>query len=284
MASTYCGKSCDNCGYREELKCNGCQNGPGNVFYGDCDIAECCRQHCLEQCADCESKMGCETYNSAGKKAYFRSIKTESKNNQSQDSGKVEVCRFMEKRVRMIVILSILQIILNLFTNTKLIDVPATLYYTALFAGLVVGIIYGAILISMSRESNRFKFAGGCYIVAPIVTLLSVFTYNLNIITFIGVLMIIVSFIAMYQEIYGFSDALRGIDNALSLKWCGIWKKLITWMVVMFVSAFVMFIIPIIGIIGLVVSVIGLLVASIMRLVCIVDTANAYDNYVRIHE
>ena len=287
MASTYCGKSCDNCSYREELKCNGCQNGPGNVFYGDCDVAECCRQHCLEQCMDCESKMGCETYNSAGKKAYFRSIKAESRmkqSNQSTDMERVEACRTMANKVRIIVILSILQIVLNLFTNVKLINVPAALYYTALIANLIVGIIYGVTLISMAQESGRFKVAGICYVASPIVTVLSVFTFSLTLITFIGFAMVVVSFIAMYQEIYGYSDALRGIDNALSMKWCDIWKKLITWLIVMIISVIVVFLIPIVGLIGVIAGGIGVIVVSIMRLVCIVDTANAYDNYVRIHE
>ena len=282
MADTYCGKSCENCEYREELKCNGCKNGPGRELYGDCDVAGCCRNKMFESCMECQNWMGCETYNGASRKAYFRTVKTDI--NQSQDREKLERSRFMGKYVRIIFILSILQIITNVLSNQRVALISYNLYQVALIASVVVGLIYGVILLFMSKESKQFMIAGIICIAAPIISILSIFTYNLTLVGFISVAMIIAAFVAQYLEMRGYSDTLSGINNALSVKWMEIWKGLITWLIVMVVGAFVSAIIPIVGVIAVLVAAIGIIVVSIKRLICILDTANAFETYTKLHE
>ena len=59
MARTYCGKSCDECSYKEELSCPGCLAGPGKPFYAECDLAQCCQIKCHESCETCSIQPHC---------------------------------------------------------------------------------------------------------------------------------------------------------------------------------------------------------------------------------
>lgn len=43
-------KNCDECTYKAELFCSGCQSGPGRVIRGDCKLARCCREKGHETC------------------------------------------------------------------------------------------------------------------------------------------------------------------------------------------------------------------------------------------
>lgn len=201
---------------------------------------------------------------------------------QSQDAEKLERSRFLGPKVKIIFALSILQIICNVLSNERVVMISLELYFVGLIAGVIVGIIYGAILISMSKVSDRFKIAGVCNILSPIIAFVAGLIGGAALV--IGsITLLIIPFVAMYQEIYGYSDTLSGINNALSMKWQGIWKSMITWLIVMIVSLIVMIFIQIIGMIGIIVSAIAIIVVSITRLVCIADTANVFNNYVAYH-
>jgi len=200
---------------------------------------------------------------------------------EAQDVERVERSRFLEGKVRIIFILSILQIVCNILSN---VSIPTGMYRMIQIITVLVGVTYGIILLVMSKKSNHFKIAGICNIAVPIVTVASVFTYNVTIIYFVAVVMIVVGFVAMCQEMYGFSETLSGINNALSMKWSELWRLLMTWLVVLFVSLIVFMVIPILGGIGMIVALIAVIVVSVLRLVCIVDTANAFENYVRLHQ
>lgn len=201
---------------------------------------------------------------------------------QAEDAEKLERCRFLGPKVKTIFILSILQIICNVLSNEKVAMISFGLYFAALIAGIIVGIIYGAILISMSKVSDRFKIAGICSILSPIIALAAGVIGGV-LLTVGGIIVLILPFVAMYQEIYGYSDTLSGINNSLSMKWQDIWKKMILWLIIMIVSLVVMFIIQFLGTIGIIVSAIALIVVSITRLVYIADTANVFNNYAYYH-
>lgn len=201
---------------------------------------------------------------------------------QAQDAEKLERSRFLGPKVKAIFILSILQIICNVLSNEKVAFISLVLYFAALIAGIIVGIIYGAILISMSRISDRFKIAGICSILSPIIAFVAgIIGGALLVVGSITVL--ILPFVAMYQEIYGYSDTLSGINNSLSMKWKDIWKSMITCLIVMIISLIVMFFSQILGAICMIISAIVLIVVSIMRLVYIADTANVFNNYAYYH-
>ena len=46
---SYCGLSCEECEYREEFHCGGC-----NPFYGPCELAACARRKKVNFCGECK--------------------------------------------------------------------------------------------------------------------------------------------------------------------------------------------------------------------------------------
>ena len=48
-----CGIDCDICKYKEEKECKGCRICEGKIFWGECDLYECCTSKGLEHCGLC---------------------------------------------------------------------------------------------------------------------------------------------------------------------------------------------------------------------------------------
>lgn len=276
MSNTYCGKNCDDCNYREELKCSGCKSGPGRELYGDCDIAACCRSSCLQQCTECTRKPACDTYNSATNKAYHRSISANV--SKSLEEERLERSTFLGPQVQLIFIFSILQIICNLLSNARVARISINLYFAAEIAGLIVGIVYGIIMISMAHECKRFKFAGIVNVVAPVLAFVLAFIGG-GLASFGNIVIAVLALMAIYQEMYGYSDILAGINNTLSMKWMDIWKKLMIWLIVTVISVVFMLIIPALGYIGFIVACIAIVVLSIIRVITLAETVKAFKNF-----
>ena len=53
-----CGKSCESCGWKDQLNCAGCQEDMGRPFSGPCGIAACCREKGHERCDTCPYVSG----------------------------------------------------------------------------------------------------------------------------------------------------------------------------------------------------------------------------------
>lgn len=53
VIDTYCGLSCQNCGYKEKNNCGGCIATKGNTFHGKCEIAECAKKKEINFCGEC---------------------------------------------------------------------------------------------------------------------------------------------------------------------------------------------------------------------------------------
>ena len=54
-----CGKSCESCGWKDQLNCAGCREDMGRPFSGPCGIAACCREKGHERCETCTYVSGC---------------------------------------------------------------------------------------------------------------------------------------------------------------------------------------------------------------------------------
>lgn len=59
MSETYCGKSCAECTYKEDLSCIGCHEGLGRPIDGECRIARCCRGKSRTSCEGCTPDKAC---------------------------------------------------------------------------------------------------------------------------------------------------------------------------------------------------------------------------------
>ena len=77
MAENYCGKSCEACNFKEKLDCPGCKAGPGRVFGGDCEVANCCRERGHDTCTTCNQNNWCSKQKNAEGMAQTRFQKQE---------------------------------------------------------------------------------------------------------------------------------------------------------------------------------------------------------------
>lgn len=279
MNSTYCGKNCDACEYREKLQCKGCKKGPGRELYGDCEVASCCREHSYNQCAECASRSGCAKYNSAARKAYFRSVQFGSE--EEQNEAKVERSESLGTKVRMIFFLSILQTvcsIMELFESFRVICLIGSIGL------IIIGFIYAIVLLLMGEDCDRFKTAGICNLIVALGSIVAGLFINGVPGALLAIVILVLSCVALYQEIYGYSDSLTGISDTLSMKWCEIWKYLLICYIVLEVSPFLVLIFPLLGVLGTIAGAIGLIVVEIMRLIALNDTASTFDTYAESYE
>ena len=68
MSETYCGKSCQTCGYRAETSCRGCLEEASR----ECKLALCCRQKGHKTCDSCTYNTQCGMYRGRDTAPQFR--------------------------------------------------------------------------------------------------------------------------------------------------------------------------------------------------------------------
>lgn len=49
-----CGIACESCKFKSDQGCDGCRNETGEVFWGKCELYECCNEKALEHCGECD--------------------------------------------------------------------------------------------------------------------------------------------------------------------------------------------------------------------------------------
>lgn len=49
-----CGIDCDACRFKTEQNCPGCRKIKGKVFWGECELYQCCDSKKLEHCGKCD--------------------------------------------------------------------------------------------------------------------------------------------------------------------------------------------------------------------------------------
>ena len=59
MIESKCGILCVSCEFREKYGCGGCIETGGHPFYGECSVANCCKNKGVTYCGEC-SDFPCE--------------------------------------------------------------------------------------------------------------------------------------------------------------------------------------------------------------------------------
>ena len=52
--TAYCGAYCGECEWRQKTGCRGCRASAGNMFWGECDKANCCIEKGISHCGCCD--------------------------------------------------------------------------------------------------------------------------------------------------------------------------------------------------------------------------------------
>lgn len=273
MADTYCGKSCDECKFKEQLNCPGCKAGPGAPYYGDCELARCCREKGHEDCTTCTDHLYCTTLKRKKHMPEERIEKLAAK--AEADARNAERAPFLGKWFTILFWLIIPNIAASIMSS--LADFIPILHLPGMILSIAVSVAYGAILLLLSRENDGYRIAGICYFAATALSVISdvFFADSIFIPIILSLLQLPLSIIYAYKEISSHAEVISGIDDELSEKW----EKLFRLYVIALASMFGGLIIPIIGAFITIAAAIALIVLSIRKLIYLYRTAQAFREY-----
>ena len=281
MAETYCGKSCAECSKREELNCQGCKTGPGRQFGGDCELAKCVRDKGHETCETCGFKGNCGTLRSRESMPDYRIRKIESE--KMRKAAIAKRAPVLGKWLWIIFWLVIPSSIGSIMAHETTAKILPGLFMPGQIINAICSLIYGAILLKLGSEEDRYRTAGICALIAGASSALAaMINGGSDGATWILIFTIpaaIVAIVGEYNEYMAHSAVLSGVDNELSEKWEVLWKWYIGLFLGMFGCIIVMLILPILGAIAILGCAIGTVVVSILKLVYLYRTAKIFREY-----
>lgn len=281
MAETYCGKSCEECTKKEQLNCSGCKTGPGRQLGGDCELAKCIRDKGHETCETCGFKGNCGTLRSRESMPDYRIRKIETE--AMRKAAIAKRAPVLGKWLWIIFWLIIPSTVGGLMANESTAKILPGLFMPGQIINAICSLTYGAILLKLGSEEDRYRIAGICALIAGGVSAVVVMiTGTGEEATWTLLLTLPAAGVAMvgeYNEYMGHSAVLSGVDNELSEKWEVLWKWYIGLFLGMFGCIIVMLIIPILGALAILGCAIGTVVVSILKLIYLYRTAKNFREY-----
>ena len=266
MAETYCGKNCAECSKREKLNCQGCKAGPGRQFGGDCELAKCVRDKGHETCETCGFKGNCGTLRSRESMPDYRIRKIESE--KMRKAAIAKRAPVLGKWLWIIFWLVIPSSIGSIMSHETTAKILPGLLMPGQIINAICSLTYGAILLKLGSEEDRYRTAGICALIAGVSSALAaMINGGSDGATWILIFTIpaaIVAIVGEYNEYMAHSAVLSGADNELSEKWEVLWKWYIGLFLGMFGCIIVMLILPILGAIAILGCAIGRVVVSFL--------------------
>lgn len=281
MAETLCGKSCDECNKKEQLNCSGCKTGPGRQFGGDCEIAKCIRSKGHESCDTCSFKANCGTLRSRESMPDYRIRKIE-----AEEMRKAVIAKrapILGKWLWIIFWLIIPSSIGSFMSHETIAKIMPGLLLPGQIINAICSLTYGAILIKLGSEEDRYRTAGICALIAGASSTAAAIVNGVSEgATWILIFTLPAAIIALfgeYNEYMAHSIVLTGVDNDLAESWELLWKWYIGLFLGMFGCILAMLIAPILGAIAIFGCAIGIVVVSIKKLVYLYRTAKIFREY-----
>ena len=281
MAETYCGKTCAECTKKEQLNCSGCKAGPGRQFGGDCELSKCVRDKGHETCDTCGFKGNCGTLRSRESMPDYRIRKIE-----AEEQRKAAIAKrapVLGKWLWIIFWLVIPSSIGSIMAHETTAKILPGLFMPGQIINAICSLIYGAILLKLGSEEDRYRTAGICTLIAGASSALAaIINGGSDGATWILIFTIpaaIVAIVGEYNEYMAHSAVLSGVDNELSENWEVLWKWYIGLFAGIFGSILLMLIIPVLGAIAVIGATIGTVVVSILKLVYLYRTAKIFREY-----
>ena len=274
MARTYCGKSCDECSYKEELSCPGCLAGPGKPFYAECDLAQCCQIKCHESCETCSIQPHC------GKLRGKERIPEQRIRNRQAEAEHLASVRsrtpVLAKWLWLLLWLLVPQIIGELMTEDFVVEAIPALRVPGLALQAVCLVAECFILLKLSALEERYKYAAICRFAGLGLTLLAQFLTGGEAATWTLLLTVpasILSMIAVYNTYHAHAAAIGDFEVELAYKWEMLWKWEIGALLVSLGAILLTVIAPLLGLLALLAGAIASLVISIVSMIYLYRTA-----------
>ena len=277
--STYCGKDCLNCSYKEELNCSGCKQGPGRVIDGDCKLARCCRDKGHETCETCLNKRNCGMWLDKGSMARQRKEMLEEKAKDEEE--RTRVAQALAKWVSFLFWMVIPMELCSFLFNEKLLELFPALELPGMVCPILLRLVYAGLLLKMSAVWPEYKRASVYLFCLSGVNLIGIFLPALpnGLDMLIAIPEAILGMVAMYYEYMAHAELIARYDLELSENWHKIWKW--TWraLVGIFGGALFTAIAGIVGLIFMLVCVGFLVAASVLKYVYLYRMMKIFKEY-----
>ena len=137
---------------------------------------------------------------------------------------------------------------------------------------------YSIILLLLAAANDRYRISGICSLIAGILgVVLSFISSDMVVLSLLlSVPALVVAFVGEYYEFTAHSSVLSGVDSVLPEQWRTLWKWYISLFAVSIGSVLLATLMPIPGILAALVGSVGILVVSILKLVHLYRTAQAF--------
>ena len=281
MSETYCGKNCVECTQKETLNCPGCKAGPGRQFGGDCELAMCVRSKGHETCDSCTFKGNCGMLRGRERMPDYRIRKIEAE--AMRKAAIAKRAPVLGKWLWFLFWFIVPSTVGGLMANETTTEIMPALFLPGQIINAICSLTYGAILLKLASEEDRYRTAGICALIggaaAAIAAIVNGASDGATWILIFTLPASIVGLVGEYNEYMAHSAVLSGVDNALSEKWEVLWKWYIGLFLGMFGCILVMLIIPILGAIAILGCAIGIAVVSILKFVYLYRTAKIFREY-----
>lgn len=278
--NTYCGKNCEECTYKAELSCTGCQSGPGRAVIGDCKLAHCCRDKGHTTCDTCELKRNCGKWLDKGsipKQRIERRIEL-----QKEQEIIARRAPFLGKWLWILFWLVVPSEISGIMTMDKVVEAFPLLRVPGLVLGITCSLVYSLILLRISSEHESYRLAGLFGIGS---TLLEVFMLVLGstggLVFLISLIKIAVGLLMTYHEYKAHGESVYPVDADLSECWEKLWKWKLYSIAGLAGSVILTIISRFLGVVLLFASIIFMLVVSVFKLIYLYQTAQAFRSWTR---
>lgn len=284
MEENYCGKNCETCSFRDALACRGCKSGPGRVFGGDCEVANCCRERGHDTCSTCNQNNWCSKQKHVEDLAETRFQKKEwerAKREQFETHAGM-----LAKCFTAIFWLNIVAFLPDLMGNDFTKGFPI-LHQTGQMISLVFSLAITAVYAIMGKVNRRYRITAACMGVAVVVTFVQSLVTGGETPSWtllISLPLAVLGLVCRYHQYSANSEVLVPMDYALSEKWMRLWKWFVRLTIIMVASILVVLIFPILGALIVVAAAIGTAVISIIELVYIYRMMDTFRTYIKVLE
>lgn len=279
MTESYCGKSCDSCTWRADLRCEGCQTGPGRPVSGDCAIAACCRGKGHETCATCGFLTGCPTRmgreNTPALRQSQRDREAERKKQLDENAP------VLGKWLWVLFWLFIPSELGALMTNDSVIQVFPALELPGYLITVAVGLAYALVLWRLTAVGRRYRIAAVCALATMGSGLLTLAGFSQESAAWwlLSLPLMAVELVGVYQEFNAHAEALDGVDDELAEKWRTLWKWNIGLLGALFCCLFLVLVSGLLGALVLIAVSIAIVVVAVLKLVYLYRTAQVFRRY-----
>ncbi len=277
--TSFCGNTCEDCSWRNELRCAGCDAGTGR-FSGSCAIADCCREKGHSACGTCTRQSVCGLYKSARQMPETRQAQMKAR--QARQQWLQEQSPVLGRWLGMLFWTAIVSQIAGVMTNENLVERIPGLRLPGLLFAFACGMAYALILWRLRGIEARYGKAalvGAVSEVLSVSALLIAQDRSSGLVLAITALTLAGSVYGCYQEFLAHGEVLTGLDDTLAENWRKLWK----WGIGLSLGAlgciFLVLLSAVLGVLATLAVAIGLVIAGILRLVYLWRTAKRFQNF-----